>query len=193
MGTPILVVGLVFILAILLVGMGVVRRGKRSTAEEVMERMGRFGTREELLSVNEGSGRHEPSKMAQSIEEMFKGRSVADSSAALITRADARVTVGEFLLLRIGAAAGGFLIGFLLASRIAPAFGILLGIVICFVGYVMPSLYLKFKAGRRRKKFVGQLGDTITLMANSLRAEYSLLQTMEMVSRESRDPMATEF
>jgi tight adherence protein B len=193
MNTPLLIVGLIAIVAMLFLVLRLSRRGKQASAEEVMERMGRFATREELLSVNEGSGRHEPSKMAQSIEEMFKGRSVADSSAALITRADARVTVGEFLLLRIGAAAGGFLIGFLLASRIAPAFGILLGIVICFVGYVMPSLYLKFKAGRRRKKFVGQLGDTITLMANSLRAGYSLLQTMEMVSRESRDPMATEF
>src|SRR5215204_1112462 len=193
MNTPLLIVGLIAIVAVLFLVLRLSRREKQASAEEVMERMGRFATREELLSVNEGSGRHEPSKMAQSIEEKFKGRSVADNSAALITRADARITVGEFLLLRIGAAAGGFVVGFLLASRIAPAFGILLGIVICFVGYVMPSLYLKFKAGRRRKKFVGQLGDTITLMANSLRAGYSLLQTMEMVSRESRDPMATEF
>jgi tight adherence protein B len=30
-------------------------------------------------------------------------------------------------------------------------------------------------------------------MANSLRAGYSLLQTMEMVSREMADPIATEF
>src|SRR5215217_7078462 len=193
MGTPILVVGLVFILAILLVGMGVVRRGKRSTAEEVMERMGRFATREEMLAVNEGSGRHEPSKMAQSIEEMFKGRSVANSSAALITRADVRLTVGEFLLLRIASGAAGFLIGFVIASRFAPAFGILLGIVLCFIGYVIPNVYLKVKASRRRKKFINQRADTITLMANSLRAGYSLLQTMEMVSRETRDPMATEF
>jgi len=193
MGTPILVVGLVFILAILLVGMGVVRRGKRSTAEEVMERMGRFATREEMLAVNEGSGRHEPSKMAQSIEEMFKGRSVANSSAALITRADVRLTVGEFLLLRIASGAAGFLIGFVIASRFAPAFGILHGIVLCFIGYMIPNVYLKVKASRRRKTFINQLADTITLMANSLRAGYSLLQTMEMVSRETRDPMATEF
>jgi tight adherence protein B len=193
MGTQIFVVGLVFILAVLLIGMGVFRRGKRSSADEVMERMGRFATREEMLAVHEGSGRHEPSKMAQGIEEMFKGRSVADTSAALITRADVRISVGEFLLLRIVSGAAGFLIGFLIASRIAPAFGILLGIVLCFVGYMIPNFYLKFKAGRRRKQFVNQLGDTITLMANSLRAGYSLLQTIEMVSRETRDPMATEF
>ena len=193
MSTPLLIVGLIVIVAALFLVLRLSRRGKQASADEVMERMGRFATREEMLAVNEGSGRHEPSKMAQSIEEMFKGRSVADTSAALITRADVKLTVGEFLLIRIGAAAAGFLLGFLIASRIAPAFGILLGIVTCFIGYVVPSIYLKFKAARRRKQFVGQLGDTITLMANSLRAGYSLLQTMEMVSRESKDPMATEF
>lgn len=158
-----------------------------------MERMGRFATREEMLAVKEGNGKSAPNKMAQGIEDMFKGRAVADTSAALISRADVKITVGEYLMARIAAAIGGFALGFLIAGRIAPAFGILLGIVTCFVGYLVPSLYLKFKAMRRKKKFIGQLGDTITLMANSLRAGYSLLQTMEMVSRESRDPMATEF
>jgi len=37
------------------------------------------------------------------------------------------------------------------------------------------------------------LGDTISLMSNSLRAGYSLLQTMEMVSRESPPPISDEF
>lgn len=193
MDIQLLIVGLLVVAVATILVVRLLQRGKQATAEEVMERMGRFATREEMLAVNEGSGRHEPNKMAQGIEEMFKGRSVADTSATLITRADAKLTVGEFLLIRIGSAAGGFLIGFVVAARIAPAFGVLLGIVTCFLGYVIPSLYLKIKAARRRKQFVNQLGDTITLMANSLRAGYSLLQTMEMVSRESKDPMATEF
>jgi tight adherence protein B len=49
------------------------------------------------------------------------------------------------------------------------------------------------RTNRRRKAFVNQLGDTITMMANSLRAGYSLLQTMELVARESPSPMAEEF
>ena len=40
---------------------------------------------------------------------------------------------------------------------------------------------------------MNQLGDAITLMANSLRAGYSLMQTMELVSRESSPPMNEEF
>lgn len=193
MNTPILTVGLVAIMALACLAIGMSRRKKQASVEEVMERMGRFATREELLAVNDGSGRREPNKMAQGLEEIVKGRSVADSTASLITQADVKLTVGEFLLIRIGSAAGGFFIGFVLAMRIAPAFGVLLGIVTGCLGYVFPTFWLKIKAKRRRKQFVNQLGDTITLMANSLRAGYSLLQTMEMVSRETKDPMATEF
>jgi tight adherence protein B len=46
---------------------------------------------------------------------------------------------------------------------------------------------------RRLNAFNDQLGDTITLLANSLRSGYSLLQSMEMVSRELSPPMSEEF
>src|SRR5205814_341480 len=122
----------------------------------------------------------QPNKAARTIEELVKGRGIAGRSAALLARADVRMTVGEFLLVRFGAGAGGFVVGFIVLSRIAPALGVLLGIVTALIGYAIPFFYLSYKAKRRRKRFVDQLGDTISLMANSLRAGYSLLQTMDM-------------
>ncbi len=193
MTSPILIAGVVALLAVAFVYIGVKSRKRQQTADEVMERMGRFATRDEFLAVSDGGSKHAPSKMAQGIEEVFKGRPVADKTALLLTQADVRITVGEFLMLRIIAAGGGFAIGFLIQASMAPAFGLLLGVVIGFLGFILPSLYLGSKAKRRRKEFVGQLGDTITLMANSLRAGYSLLQTMDMVAKETRDPMAGEF
>jgi tight adherence protein B len=158
-----------------------------------MERMGRFATREEYLAVADGSGRHEPNRAARTLEDLIEGRGIAGRTAALLTRADVRMTVGEFLLIRFGAAVGGFVVGFLVLARLAPALGVLLGIATGLFGYAIPFFYLSLKARKRRKKFVEQLGDTITLMANSLRAGYSLLQTMDLVSRETPDPMAGEF
>jgi tight adherence protein B len=58
---------------------------------------------------------------------------------------------------------------------------------------MIPQVAIRFKGHQRMKKFTNQLGDTITLMANSLRAGYSLLQAMEMVGREAKDPIAGEF
>lgn len=194
MNSSTLILATIFICVAMLLVSLVIRNRHKPSADDVMERMGRFATREDFLSVSEGSGgRGEPNKAARTIEELVKGRGIAERTASLLARADVRMTVGEFLLIRVGAAALGFAIGFVVLSRVAPALGLLLGIATAILGYAIPLFYLSFKAKRRRKKFVNQLGDTISLMANSLRAGYSLLQTMDMVSRESADPMATEF
>jgi tight adherence protein B len=190
---PLLIVGLIAIVALVMIALGISKRNKSAAADEVIERMGRFATREEFLSVSEGGGKHQPNKVAQGIEEMFKGKSIANDTASLLTRADLKLTVGEFLMIRIAAAGGGLVLGYLIAGRFAPAFGLLLGLVLAVLGYLGSNFWLSRKAKKRNKTFVLQLGDTITLMANSLRAGYSLLQTMEMVSRETKDPIATEF
>jgi tight adherence protein B len=118
---------------------------------------------------------------------------VAKSSAALLARADLKLTVGEFLILRAAAGVVGFGIGFIILRSLAPALGLLFGLVLAIAGVMIPVAVVGIMGKRRRKKFVAQLGDTISLMANSLRAGYSLLQTMEMVARESKDPISGEF
>ena len=194
MNSSMLLIGVIAGAVVLLVVAMITRRRAKPTADDVMERMGRFGTRDDFLSVPDGSGgRGSPNKAAQTLEDLVKGKGIAGRTASLLARADVRMTVGEILLIRFGAAAAGFIIGFVLLSRAAPALGLLLGIVTGLLGYAIPYFYLSFVAKRRRKRFLEQLGDTITLMANSLRAGYSLLQTMDMVAKEAADPMATEF
>ncbi|HET6261064.1 MAG TPA: type II secretion system F family protein, partial [Chloroflexia bacterium] len=61
------------------------------------------------------------------------------------------------------------------------------------VGFFGIDWYVKFRISKRLKDFNAQLGDTISLMANSLRSGYSLLQSMELVSREAPDPIGAEF
>jgi tight adherence protein B len=191
---PVTLIG-VGLLALVLILLGLlVRNNRKQTPEEVMERMGRFATREELLAVTDSSGvRHKPNSVATSLEGMIQGRSIAEKTANALSRADSRLTVGEFFLFRLLSAAGAFAIGFLIMAMIAPSFVILSGIVFGFLGFVVPAMVMTFKGKSRIKRFVGQLGETITLMANSLRAGYSLLQTMELVSREAKDPIAGEF
>ena len=170
-------------------------RAKRSKSQGALaDRIEFFGG----IGSDAGDGalaeaRPEPNRAARTIEELVKGRNIADQMANLLMRSDAKLTIGELLLLRFIAAGGGFALGFLVLERLQPALGLLFGIVTGLIGYAVPAVYLGFKARRRQKRFIGQLGDTISLMANSLRAGYSLLQTMEMVSREMPDPIATEF
>jgi tight adherence protein B len=191
-GNPIFIILPVLLGAFLLVALGV-RRRRPLANDEVMERMGRFATREEMLAVADRAGRREPGKLVRSLDDMLKGGSLAQRLSFLLVRSDVRMTVGELILLRVVTALGGFALGYFVLSGFARPLGLLIGLATGFVGYAAPYLYLSFRAKRRVKKFVNQLGDTITLMANSLRAGYSLLQTMDLVSRESPEPISVEF
>jgi tight adherence protein B len=109
-----------------------------------------------------------------------------------LARADLRLTVGEWLIIRLGAILLGFALGVFLGGLV-QGLTLLIGFVGGVVGFFAPTIYIKLRIRGRVKAFVNQLGDTISLMANSLRAGYSLLQTMEMVSRESPPPISDEF
>jgi tight adherence protein B len=61
------------------------------------------------------------------------------------------------------------------------------------IGLIAPRYYLRYRQGRRVKQFGQQLPDTITLLANSLRAGSSFLQGLELVTREGRPPISEEF
>lgn len=177
-------------LALATVGM---RRRGATSSEAMVDRMGRFATREELLAVSERPKSKGASRLAQGLDEIVQGGSLAKRMTSLLGRADVRLTVGEFLLIRFVSALGGFALGFFILSARSLALALLVGGGTAFVGYTVPWIYVSLMAKRRMKRFVDQLGDTITLMANSLRAGYSLLQTMDLISRESPDPIAMEF
>lgn len=61
------------------------------------------------------------------------------------------------------------------------------------IGFCLPLLMLRIKIDRRIKAFNLQLGDTLVLVANSLRTGYSFMQAIEMVSREMPKPIGEEF
>jgi tight adherence protein B len=61
------------------------------------------------------------------------------------------------------------------------------------VGWFLPRFWLGARKAKRLKAFNNQLADAIALMSNSLRSGLSLLQSMEMISREAEPPMSQEF
>lgn len=114
-----------------------------------------------------------------------------------LARADLKLTAGEFVLLKIGGAALMGLLGAWLSSRIMGDWsfagtiaGVLLG---GLLGSFLPDLYVKFRAKSRIRRFNNLLADTIAMLASSLRSGYSLLQSMDLVSKEGSGPIASEF
>ncbi|MDD4602049.1 hypothetical protein SDC9_14770 [bioreactor metagenome] len=70
---------------------------------------------------------------------------------------------------------------------------LILAVLGAVLGFSLPVLFLKTKIARRTAAFNGQLGDSLVLIANSLRTGYSFMQAIEMVSREMPRPIAEEF
>ena len=61
------------------------------------------------------------------------------------------------------------------------------------LGAWLPRFWLSRRRASRLTAFNKQLPDTITLIANALRAGSSFLQAIEMVVREAQPPITTEF
>jgi tight adherence protein B len=178
--------------AILLLFFGLARAFGRD--DKMGDRLGRYasvGAAEMTIDPDE-ERRIRSSILAKRIEKAMAKTSFAELTATKLARADVRLTVGEFVMTKIIAALGGFGFGLLL-GREAGLVALLVGLAFSLPGSFLPDLYVAFKARARLSRFNNQLGDAITLMSNSLRSGYSLLQSMEMVSREAPVPMSHEF
>jgi tight adherence protein B len=71
--------------------------------------------------------------------------------------------------------------------------GILMGLLLAGAVPLGAKLLVKFRASRRQAAFADQLDDSLQLMASSLRAGHSLLQSLAAVSREAEEPTRDEF
>lgn len=158
-----------------------------SDSSQVIEsRLDKYASRQTEGKKGKGSDDQTAMVMAR-IDKRIAKQGFAANMAQDIARANLKLTVSEFILIMIGAAALGTVAGFVFTQNPLVALGA------GAAGFFVPRLFLRQRKGARLTAFNNQLGDTITLLANSLRAGYSMLQSMEMVSKELQPPMGEEF
>jgi tight adherence protein B len=184
-----LVAGAIFVIAVGIAmsggGSGVNARLERyaSTKQEKPEGAGSTSLTEALQSSQ---------AMAQ-LNKVVEQRDFGANLAREIARADLRLKVSEYLVIW-GASIVGVPLLLLLLSAFFPGLrNPLVLLVGAFVGFMLPRWWLNRRKSSRLKSFNKQLPDTITLIANALRAGSSFLQAIELVVRESRPPISTEF
>ena len=93
----------------------------------------------------------------------------------------------EFLVLLGISVVVAFFAGLFLSKR-WPV-GLMAAVGIAMVEWV----YVLIKIDRREAAFTNQLGDCLMMVANAMRAGFSFLQAMELISKEMEPPMSTEF
>jgi tight adherence protein B len=115
------------------------------------------------------------------------------SVAEQLQRADLKLRPSEFFLIQIGTAA---LLGLIEIVRFHITLGSLSIIFVPIgpiIGYFIPTYYVRYRINQRLRKFNGQLGDTLTLLSNALKAGYSFAQAIDTVAKNAVEPIGDEF
>jgi tight adherence protein B len=128
-----------------------------------------------------------------SLNKVVEKRDFGSSLARELARADLALKPSEFLAIRFAATVGVPLVMIVLSPIVSLFSSPILWLIGAVVGYWVPGFWLNRRKSKRLKAFNGGLADTITLLANSLRAGSSFLQSVEMVCREAQPPISTEF
>lgn len=161
-----------------------------SPGEAIDDRLGRYTTRESFKGTfvtEETLGEDARPDLVDWIDKRVQKRAEATGLIVELARADLKLTPGEWTLITLGIIVVMGILGFLIFRNPILAGGT------AVTGLFLPRFYLRYRQRQRRIAFGNQLPDAIVLLANSLRAGYSLFQGMEVLSREMPPPISTEF
>src|SRR3954452_15772866 len=183
-------------LAILLIAVGIAMSGSGSGINARLERYASTRPDTPAPSPSWDTGLAAAIQSSQALNQLNKVVEQRDFGANLareLARADLRLKPSEYLAIWAASTVGVPLI-MLLLSVVLPTLGNPIILVVgLLVGFMLPRLWLGRRKSSRLNAFNKQLPDTITLIANALRAGSSFLQAIELVVRESRPPISTEF
>jgi tight adherence protein B len=178
---PIILVGAaVVLISIILLVVGL---SGRPAGQELVEE--RLGDTEKKSKKKEKKGKRE-SVVGAAVDRAVAGRGFAQNLSTQLARANLKWTVGEFIVMTMIFSAGAGFLFFILKRIILVPVGI-------FAGFFLPRIFLSSRKRKRLKEFNDELGDALNLMVNSLRAGYSTMQAMEVISTEMPAPISEEF
>jgi len=190
-----IVIAAIAAVAILLIAVGVASSGSGSGVSARLERYA-AGSTDGKGKKEKPEGLSELLSQSAALATFNKAVENRDFGANLsrdLARADLKLKVSEYLGIwaatTVGVPVVMYILGFVISSLHSPIV-LLIGLVL---GFLAPRIWLGRRKSGRLNAFNKQLPDTITLVANALRAGSSFLQAIELVVRESRPPVSTEF
>jgi tight adherence protein B len=182
-------------LAIVLLAVGVATSG----GSGISDRLERYAAKPKASSKAGSSGQGgiaeliAQSQALNSLNKVVEQRDFGANLAREIARADLKLKPSEFLGIwaasTVGLPFAFYIVGFLMPS-FQTIIALIGGVIL---GFIIPRIWLSRRKSSRLGAFNKQLPDTITLVANALRAGSSFLQAIELVVRESRPPVSIEF
>ncbi len=126
-------------------------------------------------------------KILSNVGSIITPKGMAMRIADQLAKADIPLKANEFVAIQFLMVMVALSLGMFIFKSVA------VGIGLAVVGYFVPNFWINMAKARRIREFNEQILDTLVMLANGLKAGYSFLQAMEMVSRESLPPMASEL
>jgi tight adherence protein B len=182
-------------LAVVLIAVGVATSG----GSGISDRLERYAAKPKDSDKIAGTGQGGVAELiAQSqalisLNRVVEQRDFGANLARDIARADLQLKPSEFLLIWGGTIVGVPIVMLLLSVVLSPLGSPLFLLIGAVIGFFLPRFWLARRRNGRLGAFNKQLPDTITLIANALRAGSSFLQAVELVVRESPPPVSIEF
>ena len=182
-------------LAIILIAFGIASSGSSGISDRLERYASGRGEGGKATAQSQGpiTDLIQQSQALANLNKVVEGRDFGANLARELARADLRLKPSEYLFIWLGSIVGVpvllFILGFFLSALQSPL-ALLVGMLI---GFMLPRFWLNRRKNGRLNAFNKQLPDTITLIANALRAGSSFLQAIELVVRESRPPISVEF
>jgi tight adherence protein B len=177
----------VFSLGWLLFGTAIRARNDREMAAR-MTAAGRRGPGHSPLPVPaKGAGGWIPGRVTSFGERFAEARGFSERLDAELEAAGLSLNAGEFVIVTVAAGLLGAVLG-------AALFGSwIVAVAIGAIASCTPTVFLRSALRRRADKLREQLPDVLTIMASSLRAGHSFLQSLDATAKEIAQPAAGEF
>jgi tight adherence protein B len=121
------------------------------------------------------------------LDRRLFSRGFGSSLSANLIQADLKLTVTEYMLIVLGITSLGALLGYAISRQPISA------LVSGFICFLLPGIFVKWRQIRRRREFASQLVDVLTQIVGSLRAGYSISQSMDTVATQVAPPAGDEF
>ncbi|HBC75763.1 MAG TPA: secretion system protein [Candidatus Wallbacteria bacterium] len=162
--------------------------------ESVKDRLDRFvttqksGTGAEASITGEAIGDlAKKSELMQNIGTIITPEKIKEKITSMLSAADIPLRATEFMAGVFLASTVPLIVVCLVLKRLA------LGLIIAAVCGYAPFFWIGMKRAKKRALFAGLLLDTLGIVSNALKAGYSFMQAIELITRESPYPMSTEF
>jgi tight adherence protein B len=193
---PILLLAAILGAGIFLIFLGLASSGGGSGVSARLERYA--AGKEQIQPTQSAGGASFGDVLAQSValaqlNKIVEQRDFGANLARDIARADLKLKPGEFIAIWIGVIVAVPMTMLMFGLVLKPLMSPLALLIGAIIGFFLPRMWLGRRQASRLAAFNKQLPDTITLIANALRAGSSFLQAIEMVVREGQPPVTTEF